>query len=909
MMNDRQPVLTWLHFADLHAFQGTQEMERVLQPLWQDLRYQMDDGLKPDFIFFAGDITSAGFAEGYEWAKQLFFEPLMQLTELGKDRLFIVPGNHDVDWNRGELPPKDAGEGLRNYAEFIERFYRDGVGTPNLPAKPPYHYSCPVTIGGHTVAVVGLDSASHSAFGPEQGPGPRNSLKQGELDKVLREIGQPDLGVCVVHHPLVWFTEQDRRQLRERLRGSCQFLLHGHWHASEFDVNEDVEAELISIAAGAVFGARGAQRSYVVGQLLDWESRKVRLQVRTFKDLSNVWVQADERIVEPGPPREEIKIATRALADAHSRVDLLQFKPYAQALADFVKNSATETPITVAIDGPWGTGKTTLMHMIERELNPAIHDADDEPASKRTLREWFLTFRSRALGFTRKYAGSKAFLSFWSDVRALIRNRKGRKRFLTVWFDAWKYDQEESLWAALILEILSQVREQSGLWRRFVVWWAVNDSWRMLLRILWGFAKSLLYIALVTTLVAAFCFVVWPLIPLGVTNDLKLLWDQHRESFLGGAGIIVLAYTVLKDFVRNAVRPFDLGLRRYLRGPRYKERVGFLAEFQQDFAKVVKVVTANGKWPLVVFIDDLDRCAPPKPVEIFEAINKLIGVPHCVIVLGMDSPLVASSIEAKYGDVSRRTADRADPAELSLGQRFLEKIVQVSLRVPIARQEVFESFANTSLGAASVSRPVNPAPDEVRETELLLTAEQRTGKTLEQSVAAVRSDMPNLSESAIEQARQEVFVKSFEESPVVRQAIREALHFLGHNPRKIKRFINTFRLRAFIANRLGLLASGQIALSILAKEVIIETRWPAVIEGLLAEGTAFVGSLQATRTRVEIWERKAAGDMQIEMPPIEAVVRDARLRPLAAAPDLMRLLDQLSRYDEIERLVRCARLS
>jgi hypothetical protein len=27
----------------------------------------------------------------------------------------------------------------------------------------------------------------------------------------------------------------------------------------------------------------------------------------------------------------------------------------------------------------------------------------------------------------------------------------------------------------------------------------------------------------------------------------------------------------------------------------------------------------NGKWPLIVFIDNLGRCAPPKPVEIVEA--------------------------------------------------------------------------------------------------------------------------------------------------------------------------------------------------------------------------------------------------------------------------------------------------
>ena len=31
--------------------------------------------------------------------------------------------------------------------------------------------------------------------------------------------------------------------------------------------------------------------------------------------------------------------------------------------------------------------------------------------------------------------------------------------FQTVWFDAWKYDQEETLWRALLLHVLAAVRQ------------------------------------------------------------------------------------------------------------------------------------------------------------------------------------------------------------------------------------------------------------------------------------------------------------------------------------------------------------------------------------------------------------------------------------------------------------------
>jgi hypothetical protein len=50
-----------------------------------------------------------------------------------------------------------------------------------------------------------------------------------------------------------------------------------------------------------------------------------------------------------------------------------------------------------------------------------------------------------------------------------------------------------------------------------------------------------------------------------------------------------------------------------------------LAQFEEDFNRVIDCVTQEGKWPLVVFIDDLDRCAPMKSVEVVEAIN-ILGI-------------------------------------------------------------------------------------------------------------------------------------------------------------------------------------------------------------------------------------------------------------------------------------------
>ena len=42
-------------------------------------------------------------------------------------------------------------------------------------------------------------------------------------------------------------------------------------------------------------------------------------------------------------------------------------EPYVHALTNFIMNCAT--PMTIAIQGDWGTGKTSMMNMVQEELN------------------------------------------------------------------------------------------------------------------------------------------------------------------------------------------------------------------------------------------------------------------------------------------------------------------------------------------------------------------------------------------------------------------------------------------------------------------------------------------------------------------------------------------------------------
>jgi hypothetical protein len=526
-------------------------------------------------------------------------------------------------------------------------------------------------------------------------------------------------------------------------------------------------------------------REEAIARALEQEIEDAELRVQVFEGVAPYLpedaqerVQAEIRAARAetmearseAERRERIEIAVRALADSPSDVDLLGFSDYAKALADFIRSEKTEKPLTIGIDAAWGMGKTTLMHMVRKQL---------------------------------------------------IEPQKGKQgvSFLTVWFNAWKYDQEESLWAALALEILDQVKKQSGWWKRLHLWFLLNHQ-RLDRALLWRSVLKLLASALGVYLIGALIF---GIIALWLGVDVFVYYFRA----VGPLSAVAAMYAAGKEIYDRLAGPFDLKLGEYIRKPDYKERIGFLAEFEEDFQRVVKAVTRDGKWPLVVFIDDLDRCAPPKPAEIIEAINILLGAKHCVFVVGMDAQAVACSIEAKYQDLCERLDDADDPGGLTLGQRFLEKIVQINFRIPKADSKLIESFVDANLGLLSEEPSEKPREEEARsEAEQLIEAEQRAGKPLDEAVEVVKAARPDMSQETVTEARQEVFARSFDDSEEVKRAIYEAVPYLECNPRKIKRFINVFRLRALIANRRGLLEGGVIRLDLLAKWMIVAMRWP-----------------------------------------------------------------------------------
>jgi metallophosphoesterase superfamily enzyme len=132
-----------LHISDLHVSIG-KEFDRsvVLEPLIERVEQDMCNGIEPEIVVVTGDVAFSGKKAEYQKAK-VFFDELLARMKLSQDRLFIVPGNHDVDrkrYRKSDVPNyedmaalneelennayrSDLLKGMNDYFTFMETSY------------------------------------------------------------------------------------------------------------------------------------------------------------------------------------------------------------------------------------------------------------------------------------------------------------------------------------------------------------------------------------------------------------------------------------------------------------------------------------------------------------------------------------------------------------------------------------------------------------------------------------------------------------------------------------------------------------------------------------------------------------------------------------------------------------------
>lgn len=597
----------------------------------------------------------------------------------------------------------------------------------------------------------------------------------------------------------------------------------------------------------------------------------------------------EEQNITPDLPSEIIKpirledtaVDKYAISDKNIqdvREDKLEFRTYVNALHNFITSKYTTTPITISVDGVWGSGKSSLMSMLKGKLDP-------QRDGVRKLYEWFaglrpwwkwlfwfllsypvvifgkvlitLTVRNdideddvhlyffqknpRLLKFisnivkgfsTKLETGSDNFLKdenvfWWAKIHANCEPMEPPYHY-TVWLNAWKFDNQEEVWASLALATMEQIKQKHGLLWRMRFWLELTFSRFSFLSGLWQVVKQFLLPLIFAVVLASYNTIIESVtVPLDAFTQYgsPLLWAGFVIS-----GILAVS-SIFKD-------PFQIPLDKVFDRPNYKDKVNFLSHFEKDFARIVHAATKNdlGWKPskLVIFIDDLDRCEPPKSADIVEAVNLFLDAEGCVFVIGMDSESVAKSVEVKYKDLFERMKAE-NTGVVSLGRSFLDKIVQIPFSVPRATPQQITRMVEDAIGQGKFSSVRAFPPSEIDTAKQPVTLESANLPTSsiseqEQDVSAQATEpILNIGIPRIDPAS---YAK-----PQVRDAILKGTELLADNPRQVKTFINLFRLSVYIANERKILEEKVVAdktsglnLERLAIWTACSVRWPSLIK-------------------------------------------------------------------------------
>jgi len=283
------------------------------------------------------------------------------------------------------------------------------------------------------------------------------------------------------------------------------------------------------------------------------------------------------------------------------------FDTYCASIISVIQESHVETPFSIAINGCWGSGKTSLMKTIKDELDSSSNHQE--------------------------------------------------RKIKTVWFDAWKYPDNNSLFAELAFEIYQQIVLDKEI-KKF-------DYLQYVKRKIKFFRNT------------------------KRINSLKIISDFSN---------LLINSTIVTQGILP-IKQSKIDINSWVNKPFYENNLTFYRRFQQYLLAVFEVYiserdgspTDSSDGLLVVFIDDLDRCAPKTVANILEAINLFFDQKGCLFIMGMDLNVISKAIESQYNEYLGEDHSFS-------GRNYLKKMIQLEFTLPKIRQEDMTGFVNELIG-------------------------------------------------------------------------------------------------------------------------------------------------------------------------------------------------------------------
>jgi predicted phosphodiesterase len=259
--------LSWLHISDMHIKTGDPyDRDMVLNALIASMKRFLARGLKPDLVFFTGDVAYSGDAHQYKQATK-FFDKLLEELHLSRDALLVIPGNHDVDRTRSRGLKRTLesqadsnfyfGEGGEidhisgRQAEFIKWHNEFFEGIRSFETQSTCGPYIERVFDDFRLDILPINTAAFCLGNDDHG---KLWIGRRCLDAVINaERPRADLTVALMHHPLDWLNEDERAQITSKLYSGVDCILRGHLHKTDLMWTEGTAGSALHLAAGACY--------------------------------------------------------------------------------------------------------------------------------------------------------------------------------------------------------------------------------------------------------------------------------------------------------------------------------------------------------------------------------------------------------------------------------------------------------------------------------------------------------------------------------------------------------------------------------------------------------------------------------------------------------------------------------
>jgi len=337
---------------------------------------------------------------------------------------------------------------------------------------------------------------------------------------------------------------------------------------------------------------------------------------------------------------EEASIAAYSIPDQPTDHDALGFEPYTTAISEFLSHEETKPPLTISVEGEWGSGKSSFMLQLIEKLK--------------------------------------------------------KEDALIVKFSPWRHEKEESVWAAFVLTFSEQLAEELGffnsinsyyklLWERFN--W--REGWPKLIKFaIKCFAYFIILIGVIIVLWAG-----W----------IPYIEDVSRKVFVSIFGAAAVIWQVLKKSSEVIGNPFKHDLKKYIQTPDYTSRIPFIEKFHKDFKKIVETYAGDKRvYVFIDDLDRCEVPKATDLLQAINLM--ISDEPQLVFIVGMDRQKVAAGLAVKHkelfqylyppriGDGAGQLAGTDYMSGLRYGYSFIEKFIQLPFSIPQPKESDIENL-------------------------------------------------------------------------------------------------------------------------------------------------------------------------------------------------------------------------